>query len=96
MKNKSARGSLYGLLVRNYLLFTLTLLVMAAVVFLLWNSWLNSLYQPANWNALLSDPALSDGDYESPRRYLGRAGNDYAIYDSDGTLIYASGSGFDS
>ena len=96
MKNKSARGSLYSLLVRNYLLFTLTLLVMAGVVFLLWNSWLNSLYQPANWNALLSDPALSDGDYESLRRYLGRAGNDFAVYDNDGTLVYASGSGFDS
>ena len=59
-------GSLFGLLVRNYLLFTLTLLAMAGVVFALWSSWLDSLYQPADWNSLLSDPALAAGDYEVP------------------------------
>ena len=49
MKNERVPGSLFGLLARNYLLFTLTLLAMAAGVFFLWNSWLNSLYSPANW-----------------------------------------------
>ena len=96
MKNKKVRGGLFGLLVRNYLFFTLTLLAMAGVVFALWNSWLDSLYQPADWNSLLSDPALAAGNYETLRRYLGRAGNDFAIYDSGGALVYASGSGFDA
>ena len=96
MKNKSVRGSLFTLLARNYLLFTLTLLAMAAGVFFLWNSWLNSLYSPANWNALLADPALSAGDDEALGRYLGRDGNALAVYDPSGTLVYASAGGFDA
>ena len=96
MKNKSVHGSLFGLLVRNYLLFTLTLLAMAGVVFVLWNAWLDSLYQPPDWNGLLRSPALLDGDYESLRRYLGREGNDFAVYDEYGTLVYTTGSGFDT
>lgn len=96
MKNKSVHGSLFGLLVRNYLLFTLTLLAMAGVVFVLWNAWLDSLCQPPDWNGLLRSPALLDGDYESLRRYLGREGNDFAVYDEYGTLVYTTGSGFDT
>ena len=36
MKNKRASGSLFGLLARQYLLFSVTLLAIAAVVFVLW------------------------------------------------------------
>ena len=96
MKNKSVRGSLFTLLARNYLLFTLTLLAMAAVVFALWNAWLDSLYQPPDWDGLLKSPALSSGDYDALRRHLGRDGNDFAVYDDSGALIYATGSGFDA
>lgn len=96
MKNKSVRGSLFTLLARNYLLFTLTLLAMAAVVFALWNAWLDSLYQPPDWDGLLKSPALSAGDYDALRRHLGRDGNDFAVYDDSGALIYATGSGFDA
>ena len=96
MKNKSVRGSLFTLLARNYLLFTLTLLAMAAVVFALWNAWLDSLYQPPDWDGLLKSPALSSGDYDALRRHLGRDGNDFAVYDGSGALIYATGSGFDA
>ena len=50
MKNKRLRGSLFGLLVRSYLLFTLTLLLIASALFWLWNSRLDQIYQPPDWD----------------------------------------------
>ena len=95
MKNKPASGSLFGLLVRNYLLFTLTLLAIAGGIFFLWDRWLAQLYQPADWPGLMADGALASGDYERLARYTGDTGNAYAVYDEDGLMIYASDSGFD-
>lgn len=95
MKNKSVPGSLFGLLVRNYLLFTLTLLVIAGGIFLLWNNRLDRLYQPADWTGLMEDPALVSGDYQQLDGYTGDAGSAFAVYDEDGMLIYTSAQGFD-
>ena len=95
MKNNLLRGSLFGLLAKNYLLFTLTLLAIGGGVFLLWNTWLDQIYRPVNWNALLQSEALVQGDYESLTGYLSGAGNAFAVYDSAGKLVYASGEGFD-
>ena len=50
MKNKAASGTLFSLLVRSYLLFTLTLLLIAAGLFWLWNTNLDRVYQPSDWN----------------------------------------------
>lgn len=96
MKNKPLRGSLFGLLAKNYLLFTLTLLAIAGGVFILWNTWLGFLYQPADWGAALADPALAEERYEQLRRYTGHTGSAFAVYDEAGQLIYASADGFDA
>lgn len=95
MKSKPVPGSLFGLLVRNYLLFTLTLLLIAGGIFLLWNTWLDRLFRPADWSGLMADPALAAGSYERLDRYTGNTGSAFAVYDGDSMLIYTSASGFD-
>ena len=95
MKNKPVSGSLFGLLVRNYLLFTLTLLTIAGGIFLLWNLSLERLYQPADWAGLMADPALTAGEFDKLDRYAGTSGSAFAVYDGDGFLIYASAGEFD-
>lgn len=95
MKNKTLRGSLFGLLTRSYLLFTLVLLLITGVVFSLWNAWLGGLYRSVDWSALLSDPALASGDYAALGRYMGTQGNTFAVYDQAGELVYASAQDFD-
>ena len=95
MKSKPVPGSLFGLLVRNYLLFTLTLLFIAGGIFLLWNAWLDRLFRPADWSGLMSDPALISGNYERLDRYVGSTGSAFAVYDEESMLIYTSADGFD-
>ena len=95
MKNKREPGSLFALLARSFLLFTLTLLLIAGGVFLLWNWWLGALYQPADWLGLLSDPALQEGDYDSLSSYLAVKGDAFAVYEDSGLLRYASAEDFD-
>ena len=96
MKNKPLRGSLFSLLAKNYLLFTLTLLAIAGGVFVLWNTWLGWLFQPADWGAALADPALTGESYEQLRHYMGHTGSAFAVYDASGQLVYASADGFDA
>ena len=95
MKNKTLRGSLFGLLARSYLLFTLVLLLITGGVFSLWNAWLGDLYRSVDWDALLSDPALASGDYAALDHYMGNRGNAFAVYDPSGDLVYASAQDFD-
>lgn len=95
MKNKASTGTLFRLLVRSYLLFTLTLLLIAAAVFGLWNLSLDRAYQPSDWDGLLRDPALAAGNYQELNRYLRRGQDAFAVYDSSGKQVYASAQGFD-
>ncbi len=81
---KKLSGSLFGLLARSYLLFTLTLLIIAGGIFLLWNNYLASFYALSDWTSLLADPALSEGKYDSLRRYLSNGGDSFGIYDDSG------------
>ena len=76
MKNKRRSGSLFALLARTYLLFTLTLLAIAAGVFCLWEAWLSDLYRPVDWDGLLTDPALESGDYGRAARSLAKGGGE--------------------
>ena len=92
---KKLSGSLFGLLARSYLLFTLTLLIIAGGIFLLWNNYLASFYALSDWTSLLADPALSEGKYDSLRRYLSNGGDSFAVYDSSGRLVYASTGDYD-
>lgn len=94
MKNKKRSGSLFALLARNYLLFTFTLLAVAAVLFAIWNARLTGLYRPVDWEALRTDPAMGEDDYSRLERYLGETGA-LAIYDEAGELRYASMDDFD-
>lgn len=96
MKNKASSGTLFRLLVRSYLLFTLTLLLIAAAVFGLWNLSLDRAYQPSDWEGLLQDPALAEGNYQDLNRYLRRGQDAFAVYDSSGKQVYASAQGFDT
>ena len=88
-------GSLFGLLARNYLLFTLTLLTIAAGLFLLWNNRLYRLYYPVDWESVRTDSALEEGDYQRLERLLGDNGA-LAVYDGEGKLLYASRDDFDA
>ena len=95
MKSKKHSGSLFALLARSYLLFTVTLLVMAAVVFGLWNWRLSRLVQPVDWDAILRDERLLSGDYESLGRLFSTGDTDFAVYNEDGILVYSSNLGFE-
>lgn len=94
MKNKRKAGSLFGLLSRNYLLFTMTLLAIAGGLYLAWNSYLDRLYQPADWAELLGDPYLQSGEYARLDRYAGKNGGAFAVLDANGALLYSSSDGF--
>lgn len=96
MKNRTREGSLFGLLTRNYLLFTLTLLLIAGGVFYLWDIRIDALYQPAQWDKLLSDPALLRGQYDALNRYLYSDVAAFAVYDANGRLLYATADDFDA
>ena len=96
MKNKKHPGSLFGLLARNYLLFTLTLLAIATTLFLLWDHQLAAVYRASDWNGLLADNALRSGGYSQLDPYLTGSGDAFAVYNGQGELIHASAEGFDA
>ena len=68
MKREKNAGGLFGLLARQYLLFTLALLAIAAAVFALWMLYTARLYRAPDWDSLLADPALAEGKWEALRR----------------------------
>lgn len=94
MKREKNAGGLFGLLAKQYLLFTLALLAIAAAVFTLWNLSTARLYRVSDWDGLLADPALAGGRWEALRRHLA-PGSSFAVYDEGGTLVYAASRGFD-
>ena len=69
MKREKNAGGLFGLLARQYLLFTLALLAIAAAVFALWMLYTARLYRAPDWDGLLADPALAEGKWEALRRH---------------------------
>ena len=86
---------MFGLLARCFLLFTLSLLAITGGLFLLWNAWLNHLYQPINWDDILQSEDLSQGNYESLARRLNGTNASFAVYDQDGFLLFGSQEDFD-
>jgi len=90
LKNKRQSGSLFGLLARNYLLFALVLLALAAGVYALWNARMDQLYSSTDWDALSSDPALSGGSYASLTRYLAGDRSSFVVTDAGGQVLYAT------
>lgn len=88
-KSKQERDSIFTLLARNYLLFTLALLVFAGGIWVIWDLRVGYLHFGADWNALLHDPALTAGQYAELSRYLFEE-NALFVLDEDGTVLYAS------
>lgn len=95
MKREKNAGGLFGLLARQYLLFTLALLAIAAAVFALWMAYTAWFYRVPDWDSLLADPALAEGKWEALRRHL-TPGSGFAVYDEKGMLVFSSGEGFDA
>ena len=94
MKREKSAGGLFGLLARQYLLFTLALFAIAAAVFALWVIYTARLYWVPDWDSLLADPALTAGKWETLRGYL-TPDSGFAVYDEDGARVFAAGEGFD-
>lgn len=94
MKREKSVGGLFGLLARQYLLFTLALLTIAAAVLALWVLYTARLYRVPDWDSLLADPALVEGKWDTLRRHL-TPGSGFAVYDEEGALVFAAGEGFD-
>ncbi len=92
-RGKGRRGSLFGLLARYVLLFTLALFALAALALYLWDARMAQLFSPPDWDGLLSDPALRAGRYEELVPYLQNAG-EFAVYE-EGALVYATAEDFD-
>lgn len=95
MRQNNDGAGLFRLLAGHLLLFALTLVLITAAAFRLWDACLTSIYRSADWDALLADSALAAGKYELLKRHLNGAG-DFAVYAPDGTLAYASSDGFDA
>lgn len=89
MKRKEDR--LFALLVKNYLLFTLVLLGLAAGLYWAWDRQFERLLNPVDWDALLWDPALEQGRYTNLDGYLHGEGNGFAVLDAAGTELYRAG-----
>ena len=83
-------SGLFGLLVRNYLFFTLTLLLIAAGIYLLWDHQLNRLFDPFDWDGILTDDRLAEGDYDALARRLKGADNAFSVLDAEGAVLYQS------
>lgn len=94
MKREKSAGGLFGLLARQYLLFTLALLTIAAAVLALWVLYTARLYRVPDWDSLLADPALAEGKWDTLRRHL-TPGSGFAVYHEKGALVFAAGEGFD-
>lgn len=89
MKRKESR--LFALLVKNYLLFTLVLLVLAGGIYWLWDRQFERLLNPVDWEALLADPALDAGDYPALAGYLSGEGCGFSVLDETGAELYRAG-----
>lgn len=89
MKRKENR--LFALLVKNYLLFTLVLLFLAGGVYWLWDRQFEQVLAFVDWDALLSDPAMEQGNYDELDRYLRGSTDGFAVLDENGAELYKAG-----
>ena len=87
MKRKE-RG-LSALLAKSFLLFALTLAVAAGGVYWLWSACIDRIYSITDWDQLLADSRLEQGDYDALRAYLGSS-DSFAVLTPDGDLLWSS------
>lgn len=89
MKRKENR--LFALLVKNYLLFTLVLLFLAGGVYWLWDRQFDQLLPYVDWDALISDQALWQGNYDALTKHLRGSTDGFAVLDENGAELYRAG-----
>ncbi len=87
MKRKE-RG-LSALLAKSFLLFALTLAVAAGGVYWLWSACIDRIYSITDWDQLLADSRLEQGNYDALRAYLGSS-DSFAVLTPDGGLLWSS------
>lgn len=86
--SRKERG-LSALLAESFLLFALTLAVAAGGVYWLWSASVERIYDITEWDSLVSDPALAQGNFDALRSRLG--GKDaFAVLTAEGQLLWAS------
>lgn len=93
MKNKKKCGSLFGLLTRNYLLFTLVVLAIAGGVYHLWSAQLDRFYQDTDWASVAADKALRQGRYSDLSSKI-TADGILAVTNHAGKVLYCSNPDF--
>ena len=92
MKKNKLNGSLFILLARYFVLFSIVIFAIALGVYAMWSMYYETQYQIADINGLMNSKGLANGNYEKvkTKSYLGSDG-DFAILDKDGKVIYKSG-----
>ena len=97
MKKRNSGGTLFSLLAKNYLAFTLVLLVIVGGIYLLWNWGYSAAFQqPLDVDGMITSTAFREGRYQdvSISRYLGSNAG-FAVLDTGGTALYISPGSFD-
>ena len=91
---KSKDSSLFILLTKNYLLFTLTLLLTAVGIYWLWNTQIERIFIPADWDGLLADDRLRKGDYDRLNSYISDSESAFSVLDDSGNVLFRSDNRF--
>ena len=86
---KRRERGLSALLGKSFLLFALTLAVAAGGVYWLWSSCIDRIYSITDWEQLLADSRLKQGNYNALRAYLGNE-DGFAVLTPDGESIWSS------
>ena len=89
MKKSDKSASLFTILTRSFLCFTLTLLVMAVGLYYIWNRCASTWFGLGDVDGMVDSAAFYNGNYDrvDTVRYLGSGGG-FAVLGADGTLVY--------
>ena len=89
MKKSDKSASLFTILTRSFLCFTLTLLAMAVGLYYIWNRCADTWFGLGDVDGMIESAAFYNGNYDriDTVRYLGNGGG-FAVFGADGALIY--------
>lgn len=91
MKNNSSSDKLVVVLARDFLAFTVTMILILAFVFMLNSKYYNWLSRFPDYESIMADRELLEGKYEeiNVSKYLGNKGS-IAVTDDEGKILYKS------
>lgn len=77
MKKNKLNGSLFILLARYFVLFSIVIFAIALGVYAMWSMYYETQYQIADINGLMNSKDLANGNYEKvkTKSYLGSDGD---------------------